>query len=59
MEEPMDIACPWCGEISTTFFDKSQGSTQYVEDCQVCCRPIVCSFSIDHTGLVSLDVERE
>lgn len=59
MERPISISCPWCGEVSTTFFDSSQGSTQYVEDCQVCCRPIVCHFQVDVMGDVSLRTERE
>jgi hypothetical protein len=32
--------CAWCGETNYTFADVSQGTDQqYVEDCQVCCRP--------------------
>ncbi len=32
--------CVYCGENNHTFVDPSGGSTQeYIEDCQVCCRP--------------------
>lgn len=32
--------CAYCGEENPTFVDPSQGrDQQYVEDCQVCCRP--------------------
>ena len=35
-----DYECAYCGETNSTFVDPSQGSTQeYIEDCQVCCRP--------------------
>jgi hypothetical protein len=35
-----DVACPWCGEWSTIGLDPGGGPhQQYVEDCQVCCRP--------------------
>lgn len=35
------VTCPYCGEAITAFIDSSQGSLEYVEDCTVCCRPIV------------------
>ncbi|HEU4700374.1 MAG TPA: CPXCG motif-containing cysteine-rich protein [Gemmatimonadales bacterium] len=34
------IYCPWCGEPNEIGLDPGGGSAQeYVEDCQVCCRP--------------------
>ena len=34
------VVCPHCGEVNAIALDPSGGSTQeYVEDCQVCCRP--------------------
>jgi transposase-like protein len=34
------IRCPYCGEENIIVVDESAGRTQqYVEDCQVCCRP--------------------
>ena len=38
MEE--QVYCPYCGEPLVVLIDPSQGDHQYVEDCQVCCRPI-------------------
>ena len=32
--------CPYCGERIETSVDLSGGDQNYVEDCQVCCRPI-------------------
>lgn len=44
-------ACPYCGEQFSTTLDLSQGqnnSTQeYIEDCQICCRPILFSITQD------------
>ena len=35
-----DYECAYCGEVNSTFVDPSQGTNQqYIEDCQVCCRP--------------------
>lgn len=34
------VHCPWCGEPNEIALDPGGGATQeYVEDCQVCCRP--------------------
>lgn len=34
-------SCPYCGEESVTGVDVSAGMAQrYIEDCQVCCRPM-------------------
>ena len=47
MEEPIEVDCPFCGEHFTTFVDISSGSQQYIEDCQVCCRPIEMRITIN------------
>ena len=36
-----DIACPYCGETISVLIDESSMEHSYIEDCQVCCRPIV------------------
>ena len=46
----IDIACPYCGEWITVFIDGSAGGQQYIEDCQVCCRPIQMQVSLDDEG---------
>ena len=34
------VSCPYCGEENTIMIDESAGGEQqYVEDCQVCCKP--------------------
>jgi hypothetical protein len=40
MDEPLELYCPYCGELVDFDIDESGGSRQsYVEDCPVCCRP--------------------
>ena len=34
------VHCPYCGEPIELAIDSSAGEQAYVEDCQVCCRPI-------------------
>ena len=39
---PIAFDCPVCGERIESAADPSQGPSQrYVEDCQVCCRPLI------------------
>ncbi|MEZ4704006.1 MAG: CPXCG motif-containing cysteine-rich protein [Bdellovibrionota bacterium] len=35
------IRCPYCGESLVVEIDPSVSFQEYIEDCQVCCRPIV------------------
>jgi hypothetical protein len=40
--------CAVCGEPNETFVDESAARDQeYVEDCQVCCRPNILRIHID------------
>lgn len=48
------LNCPYCGERFEVVVDPSEPDQQYVEDCWVCCRPIVMSVSIDEDGGVSV-----
>jgi len=42
------VLCPYCGEENTILIDESVGLTQqYVEDCQVCCRPWQVVIAVD------------
>ncbi len=34
------ISCPYCFETIEVLLDLSAGDQAYIEDCQVCCRPI-------------------
>ena len=43
-----DISCPYCGEVITVLIDESVPHQEYIEDCQVCCRPI--EFIVDING---------
>jgi transposase-like protein len=46
-----DVACPWCGEVVSVRLDPGSGEEQeYVEDCQVCCRPWLVRVTYDASG---------
>jgi phage terminase large subunit GpA-like protein len=38
---PADISCPHCGETFALEVDTSQSEQDLIEDCSICCRPIV------------------
>ena len=42
LNSSVELACPFCGKTSMVSVDEGGGETQtYVEDCTVCCRPLV------------------
>jgi len=53
------IACPYCGEYIDIAIDASTGGQTYVEDCQVCCCPIVVVVGIDEEGEPTVSAMRE
>lgn len=50
MLEPVLLYCPYCGEPIEILVDASVDSQRYVEDCQVCCRPINIAVELDEDG---------
>ena len=48
------IGCPYCGENITILLDDSLPDQQYIEDCQVCCRPIIMNVTVDSDGDASV-----
>ncbi|MEQ1801440.1 MAG: CPXCG motif-containing cysteine-rich protein [Gammaproteobacteria bacterium] len=60
MQEEVAVQCPHCGETITLLLDLSEGDQSYVEDCAVCCAPILVNFSVDEDGgLSDISVDRE
>lgn len=48
--------CPFCGEPISLLIDISAGSQSYIEDCQVCCRPMEVHIETDGAELLGLTV---
>jgi hypothetical protein len=49
------ITCPYCWESIEISLDLSVDTQQQIEDCSVCCRPIVIRYSAADGELASLD----
>ncbi len=61
-----DISCPYCGEVFNTLIDVSplidSGTTEdytYIEDCQVCCQPILFTPVINPDGTLQNIITRQ
>jgi hypothetical protein len=53
-----EVSCPHCGEVVTIGLDPAGGAVQqYVEDCQVCCRPWQVHLDYDDHGAAHVWVE--
>jgi hypothetical protein len=57
--ESVNLECPYCGEPIELLVDCSEDQQRYIEDCQVCCRPIDVAVSIDSDGLPIVNVTTE
>lgn len=58
-EEFVAVRCPWCGERLETRIDMTATDAAYIEDCEVCCRPI--EFAVERAdggALLAVAVKR-
>jgi hypothetical protein len=53
------VECPFCGESFVTTVDCSEEAQEYVEDCYVCCRPIVFRVRCADGELSEVSASRE
>ena len=54
------MRCPYCGERLTTRVDLTAEEPVYVEDCEVCCRPIEFHIEREAGGaLTAVQVRRQ
>jgi transcription elongation factor Elf1 len=50
--------CPYCGERISILIDHSATEQDYIEDCEVCCRPIALAVHIDVDDVVRVVARR-
>ena len=52
------VVCPYCGEVNEVALDPGSGAQQeYIEDCQVCCRPWRVIVAYDDAGSAQVFAE--
>lgn len=59
LQEECFLDCPYCGEPISVLVDCSLEQQTYVEDCQVCCQPMVIQVAVDEDGEPSVYAQRE
>lgn len=57
--EARKVQCPYCGETIEVLIDTSIPEQQYIEDCQVCCRPINFDVLVGFGGELGVVVRGE
>lgn len=58
LDTEADVICPHCGETTSIVLDPASGRAQeYVEDCQVCCRPWRVRLWYDATGAADVQLD--
>lgn len=50
------IQCPYCWETIEVMIDDCGEAQQYIEDCQVCCRPINFHLEFDDSQQIQVHV---
>lgn len=57
--ENIALQCPYCWESIEILVDRSEGDHEYIEDCSVCCRPIVLTVSDSSRDEISVIARSE
>jgi len=57
--QEQSISCPYCGEIIEVLIDPEDSDQEYIEDCQVCCRPISFNITVQNDGELVIHVRAE
>lgn len=50
MNEEITACCPYCGEAFVVEPEPSDDPVEYVEDCHVCCKPILVTVTYSEGG---------
>ncbi|TDR20351.1 CPXCG motif-containing cysteine-rich protein [Marinicella litoralis] len=53
------VQCPCCWETFEAVVDCSVSDQSYVEDCYVCCRPLVFQVQTDGESILNFEVTAE
>ncbi|MBT8046855.1 MAG: CPXCG motif-containing cysteine-rich protein [Xanthomonadales bacterium] len=53
------ISCPYCAKVISILVDGSVEEQQYIEDCEVCCRPMDIRVNVSANSGTQVDVHTE
>ncbi len=57
--EEKTVQCPYCGESIDVLIDCSIPHQNYIEDCQVCCRPVIFDVTVGQAGELCIVLAHE
>lgn len=57
-ESEVFFQCPYCGEEISMLLETVYGNQTYIEDCQVCCRPIQITYESDGETITSMRADQ-
>jgi hypothetical protein len=52
------FTCPYCLEAISMLLDPSVPEQEYVEDCEVCCHPILLHYEVSDGAVAAFEVRR-
>jgi len=52
------FTCPYCWEQISMILDSSEEQSDYIEDCEVCCRPIEIVFKFSDENLIKFESKK-
>ena len=52
------FSCPYCWERISMVLDPEEEDSDYIEDCEVCCRPIEIEFKFRGQSLVDFNAKK-
>lgn len=58
LESEVQVKCPYCGETVEITIDSAGGTAQeYVQDCEICCRPwqVQVHYAVDGSAEVTIE----
>jgi hypothetical protein len=58
-EESVLVQCPYCAQTFEVLVDCSIEHQEYIEDCEVCCRPVTLIVDVAEDGQVSVETRSE
>jgi len=59
LQDDHTLDCPYCGETLAVLIDASVPQQIYVEDCHVCCQPMVVRVRVEDGIVTELNVRQE
>jgi len=52
------FTCPYCWQSISMVLDLSAGSQKYIEDCEVCCKPIEVEYTSEDGALLDFEARQ-